>query len=67
LNTYEDLHHPDPTLLGRGLVVDTETAKREQKHLEEIASLKRQLEESRLLDKHHIDAQKCFANSDEAK
>jgi len=66
LGIYEDIHHPEPTLLSRGLSAD-ETAKRERKHVEEIASLRRQLEESRLLDKHHIDAQKRFANSDEAK
>jgi len=66
LGIYEDIHHPEPTLLSHGLSAD-ETAKCERKHLEEIASLRRQLEESRLLDKHHIDAQKRFANSNEVK
>jgi len=36
---YKDIYHPEPTLLSCGLSAD-ETAKRERKHLEEIASLR---------------------------
>jgi hypothetical protein len=68
LNTYKDIHHPDPTLLGRGRSMDADTSKQElQVEKDKVTLLQRQVEELNLLNKHHIDAQKRFANSDDAK
>jgi hypothetical protein len=67
LGIYDDIHHPEPALLGRSSSADR-VAKRDQtKNLERIALLERQLEEAALLNKHHVDAQKRYANSDEAR
>jgi len=68
MGIYEDIHYPDPTLLGRGKGMDAEASKKElQLEKDQVAMLWRQVEELSLLNKHHIDAQKRFANSDDAK
>jgi hypothetical protein len=68
LGVYEDIHYPDPTLLGRGRGMDADTSKREpQVEKDKVAQLQRPVEELSLLNKHHIDAQKHFANSEDAK
>jgi hypothetical protein len=68
LGIYEDIHYPDPTLLGRERGIDADTSKRElQLEKDRVALLQRQVEELSLLNKHHVDAQKCFANSEDVK
>jgi len=68
LSIYEDIHYADPTLLGRGRGMDTDTSKRElQLEKDRVALLQRQVEKLSLLNRHHVDVQKCFANSEDAK
>jgi len=58
MGIYEDIHYPDPTLLGRGKGMDAEASKKElQLEKDQVAMLRQQVEELSLLNKHHIDAQ----------
>lgn len=70
LDIYKDIH------LGRGAIAEEssrrstgadESARQDRKVADEFAALKRRLAESELLNKHHVDAQKRFLSSDDAK
>ena len=65
LEIHEDPHYPVPTFTGK-LSAD-ESSRRERKLADKVVALERQLAEQSLQNKYHVDAQKKFANSNDAK